>query len=189
MGGWDYTDCDRIFDLTPENRGALIRIMREHFVDSPWATSKVLATGRYDANGKMLQTPEVTAFRTWLDRWPNARLYCVFADVKTNFAGCAMGTPAFQQAVSNWINWWVNQLKQWNLQPNQLCLLLVDEPATAGQDRIIVEYARVIRKAQSGVSIQRFSLWTRWGRRVRAPGLQEGGFAGYVGRVPSPGGG
>jgi len=29
---------------------------------------------------------------------------------------------------------------------------------------------------------------SRWGRRVRAPGLQAGGFAGDVGRVPSPGG-
>ncbi len=36
---------------------------------------------------------------------------------------------------------------------------------------------------------QQFSLWTRRGRRVRAPGLQEGGFVGNVGRVPSPGGG
>ena len=33
------------------------------------------------------------------------------------------------------------------------------------------------------------SLWTRWGSRVRVPGLQEGGFVGDVGRVPSPGGG
>ena len=39
------------------------------------------------------------------------------------------------------------------------------------------------------VAAQQFSLWTRWGRRVRAPGLQAGGFAGDVGRVPSPGGG
>ena len=28
-----------------------------------------------------------------------------------------------------------------------------------------------------------------WERRVRVPGLQEGGFAGDVGWVPSPGGG
>ena len=35
---------------------------------------------------------------------------------------------------------------------------------------------------------QQFSLWTRLGRRVRAPGLQDGGFVGDVGRVPSPGG-
>jgi hypothetical protein len=37
--------------------------------------------------------------------------------------------------------------------------------------------------------VQQFSLWTIWGHRVRAPGLQEGAFAGYVGPVPSPGGG
>src|SRR2546428_2895023 len=35
---------------------------------------------------------------------------------------------------------------------------------------------------------QQFSLWTRLRRRVRAPGLQGGGFAEVVGRVPSPGG-
>ena len=159
LGGWDYTDCDYIYGLTPENRGALIRTLREHFVDSPWATSQVLATGQYDPSGRMIQPPDPTAFQTWLDRWPNARLYCVFADVNTNFAGLAMGTPAFQQAVSSWINWWVNQLKQWNVQPNQLCLLLVDEPNTAGQDRIIVEYARVIRKAQPGVVIWEDPAW------------------------------
>ena len=36
---------------------------------------------------------------------------------------------------------------------------------------------------------QQFSLWTRWGLRVRVPGLQEVGFARDVGRVLSPGGG
>ena len=35
---------------------------------------------------------------------------------------------------------------------------------------------------------QQFSLWTRLRRRVRAPGLQGGGFVEVVGRVPSPGG-
>ena len=40
-----------------------------------------------------------------------------------------------------------------------------------------------------GGAWQQFSLWRRWERRVRAPGLQDGGFAGDVGRVPSPGGG
>jgi hypothetical protein len=34
---------------------------------------------------------------------------------------------------------------------------------------------------------QQFSLWARWASRVRAPGLQDGGFTGDVGRVPSPG--
>ena len=39
---------------------------------------------------------------------------------------------------------------------------------------------------------QQFSLWTRWGRRVRSPGLQGGGVSVFrwdVGRVPHPAGG
>ena len=159
LGGWDYTDCDYIYGLTPENRDVLIRTLREHFVDSPWATSSVLATGQYDASGRMIQPPDPTAFRAWLGRWPNAGLYCVFANVRTNFAGLAMGTPAFQQAVGGWINWWVEQLKQWGIEPQQLCLLLVDEPNTAGQDQIIVEYARVIRQAQPRVVIWEDPAW------------------------------
>jgi hypothetical protein len=157
--GWDYTDGDHIYDLTPDNRAALIQAAREHFVDSPWATFRVLPTGKYDAQGQMIQPPDPAAFHAWLDRWPDARLYCVFANVKTNFAGFALGTPAFQQAVGDWINWWVNQLKQWQIKPSQLCLCLVDEPATAGQDRIIIEYAKVIRQVQPGVVIWEDPLW------------------------------
>ncbi|MDR3414065.1 MAG: discoidin domain-containing protein [Formivibrio sp.] len=159
LGGWDYTDTDYAFDLTPKNRDALIQTLREHFVDSPWATSQVLPTGKYDGNGRMIQPPDPAAFRKWLDRWPDARLYCVFANVKTNFAGFAMETPAFQQAVGNWINWWVKQLKQWQIKPSQLCMLLVDEPHSAEQDRTIIAYARVIRQAQPGVVIWEDPAW------------------------------
>lgn len=157
--GWDYTDRDHIYDLTSDNRAAIIRAEREHFVDSPWATSRVLPTGQYDARGRMLQPPDPAAFRAWLDRWPDARLYCVFANVQTNFAGFALGTPAFQQAVGDWINWWVKQLKQWQIKPGQLCLCLVDEPYTAKQDQLIIEYAKVIRQAQPGVVIWEDPIW------------------------------
>lgn len=159
LGGWDYADGDHTRDVTPDNRDALIRTLREHFVDSPWATAGVIPTGKYDQNGTMIQPPDPSAFHTWLDRWPHARLYCVFANVQSNFAGFAMGTPAFQQAVGAWINWWVDQLKQWEVAPQQLCLLLGDEPSTAGQDRIIVKYARVIRQAQPGVVIWEDPAW------------------------------
>jgi hypothetical protein len=35
---------------------------------------------------------------------------------------------------------------------------------------------------------QQFSLWTRWGRRVRAPGPQAGGFVGVQAGCPHPAG-
>ena len=42
LGGWDYTDSDA-YEVTPQNRTALIANLREHFVDSPWAQCGVLA--------------------------------------------------------------------------------------------------------------------------------------------------
>src|SRR5207249_7553901 len=45
-----------------------------------------------------------------------------------------------------------------------------------------------LRRQDRSLPNQQFSLRGKKGRRVRAPGLQGGGFAKVVGRVPSPGG-
>jgi hypothetical protein len=62
--------------------------------------------------------------------------------------------------------------------------------AASALGRRLVFVSRIVpHNGQSVASeVQQFSLWTRSGRRVRAPGLQAGGFVGDVGRVPSPGG-
>jgi hypothetical protein len=159
LGGWDYTDRERCYEVTPENRGAFIRHLREHFVDSPWAQSPVLAHGKHDRDGRMVQPPNPAEFRTWLDRWPGARNYLVFANVGESFVGFRMGSAAFTQAVADWITWWVGQLRQWNIQPGQLGLLLVDEPRAPEHDRIVIEYARIIRAAQPEVIIWEDPIW------------------------------
>ncbi|MCX5748859.1 MAG: DUF4091 domain-containing protein [Candidatus Saganbacteria bacterium] len=160
VSGWDYTDRERIYAVTPLNRGALVQQLCEHFVDSPWGTLKVLPTGKFDANGHMIQSPDPLAFYTWLQLWPNARNYLVFVNVKESFAGFQIGTPAFQQAVTDWINWWCSQLEQWDIKPNRLGLLLVDEPRTPEQDRIIIEYANIILAAQPEVIIWEDPSWS-----------------------------
>ncbi|MBI5394794.1 MAG: hypothetical protein HZA91_05795, partial [Verrucomicrobia bacterium] len=68
LGGWDYSDAPKGRDVTPENREAFIRILREHFVDSPWATGAVLP-----------YSLDTARFDEWLHLWPGARQYCVFA--------------------------------------------------------------------------------------------------------------
>jgi len=159
VSGFDYADPGGWNGVTPENRTAFIQHLREHFVDSPWATSTVLPLGEFDQNGRMIQPPSPAAFRAWLNSWPNARNYLVFTIAEENFAGFPMGTPAFQQAVSDWINWWVNQLKQWDIKPNQLGLLLVDEPNTLEKDQVVIEYAKVIRAIQPEVVIWENPIW------------------------------
>lgn len=159
LGGWDYTDADRHYQVTPQNRTALIRHLREHFVDTPWATRRVLAYGRYDKQGRMIEAPETIHFKKWLERWPGARNYFVFAAVGASFAGFPKGTPAFENAVAQWIAWWVEKIGTWGVRPGQLGLLLVDEPHAHEQDDTIIAYAKVIRKAAPGVVIWEDPTW------------------------------
>jgi DNA-binding Lrp family transcriptional regulator len=87
VGGWDYTDAVGR-DITPGNRDAVIRHLREHCVDSPWATAAVLP---YNL--------DTARFDEWLQMWPQARQYCVFASVGDTLNNAAMGTPEFEQQV------------------------------------------------------------------------------------------
>jgi len=161
LGGWDYTDADSRYEVTPANQAAFIRHLREHFVDSPWAGSRVLSHGKYDGQGNMIEEPDTEFFAKWVKRWPNAHNYYVFASVSNSFAGFKMGTAAFENAVGNWIRWWAKKLPQWNVRPNQLGLLLVDEPHAHEQDDTIIAYARVIRKAAPEVVIWEDPTWRR----------------------------
>lgn len=153
LGGWDYTDADRRYEITPENREQVIAHLREHFVDSPWGTSAVLPKGKYDSKGNLGQEPDTSRFDEWLRRWPGARQYCVFASVSDRFGDARMGTPAFEQRVMTWIRFWARHAKRRGLRPEQLAVLLVDEPRTPEQDEIILEWARAIRAAGTGVRI------------------------------------
>jgi hypothetical protein len=160
LGGWDYTDQETTYEATPANREALIRHLREHFVDTPWAQTMVMPPGKYDpVTGHMTEPPDPGGFRTWVNRWPNARNYFVFSNLGETFAGLPMGTPAFTQAVTEWINWWANQLHTMKIKPQQLGLLIVDEPREPQHDRIVIQYAKVIRAAQPGIVIFEDPIW------------------------------
>lgn len=151
LGGWDYTDQDKQYEITPENRSAVIAHLREHFVDSPWATSAVLPYGHYDGQGKLTTNPDTSTFDRWLQRWPAARQYCVFAAVSEELDGTPMGTSLFEKKAAAWIRFWTNHARQRGVKPGQLTLLLVDEPTEAKQDLVILAWAKAIRAADTGV--------------------------------------
>jgi len=159
LGGWDYTDRDHHYDVTVGNREALIEHLREHYVDTTWATSYVMPYGKYDEQGNMIEEPSTERFRKWVERWQGARRYHVFSSVGKRFAGFEMGTPPFKKAVAQWIDWWVKALAKWNIKPEQLSLLPVDEPHSHEQDKTIIEYARVIQEAQPEVVIWEDPAW------------------------------
>ena len=79
-----------------------------------------------------------------------------------------MGTSAFRKAVANWIGWWAKKLSQWHIRPEQLGLLLVDEPHSHEQDDTIIAYAEVIQKAAPEVVVWEDPTWREpWKARAK----------------------
>jgi hypothetical protein len=142
VGGWDYTDTDSHYGITPQNMDAVIKHLREHFVDSPWATSGVMPVNR-----------DTASFDRWLSRWPGAKGYYIFASVGGKFDGTEMGTPEFNQKVGDWIKFWADHAGKRGVDPKQIFLLLVDEPHDAKAEAVIIPWARAIQAAKTGVKI------------------------------------
>ncbi|MBI3920790.1 MAG: hypothetical protein HY318_05170, partial [Armatimonadetes bacterium] len=153
-GGWDYTDASEMYGVKPTNREMLIAHLQERFVDSPWGTSAVLPWGDprdYDAEGNLKKDLTTTNFDGWVDRWPNARRYCVFVSINTAIQGENMGTPRFNRIVGSWINFWVKHAATKGLKAEQLVLLLFDEPSRNQDDEIIATWVKTIRAVQPKV--------------------------------------
>ena len=154
LGGWDYTDQVGHHRLvTDRNRPALIRHLREHLVDSPWGLPWALPRGTHDAQGAMTAPPDTDHFDAWLELWPGAARYLVFAKVGTHFESWEMGTPEFATAVKAWVTFWAGQMEAKGLEPEQLSLLLVDEPREPAHDERILAWAKAIREAGTGVRV------------------------------------
>ena len=78
----------------------------------------------------------------------------MFENVGNQFAGSPINTPLFGKKVGAWITFWVKHLKQKGLKPEQLAILLADEPSESKpQDELILAWAKPIRAANTGVKI------------------------------------
>ena len=154
VGGWDYTHGKADYYRAPGNFAANQALMREMYVDSPWAGSAVFPKGAaFDAAGR-LQNEEALDFAlwdAWVTKWSGARNYCVFFSVGASFSGEKMGTPRFNAMVGSWLGAWVRHMEKQGLKARQLVILLVDEPHELSQDEVIVNWATAVRAANLGV--------------------------------------
>ncbi len=153
LGGWDYTNRVGTHGVAISNREKIVAHLREHFVDSPWATSSVWPSGTFNEYGGFESRPDASNLDEWLKLWPDARQYCIAMGVKDQFAGSKMGSPEFEKKVGIWIAFWAEQITKRGLRPEQFHLLLVDEPRRAQQDEIIKQWAKAIRSAKTGIRI------------------------------------
>ena len=160
LGGWSYTDAVGSYGITSKNRDALIKTLREHNVNAPWATGAVMPTGIFDAAGKLAEPPDTNPFDAFVALWPGARHYMVFlgrggsGGTVPEFAGSNVGTPLFQTKVANWIRFWGDHFRAIGLKPEQVGLLIVDEPDSEASYNTLAAYAQVINRVEP-----RITLW------------------------------
>ncbi len=153
IGGWDYTNVDSIYGLTPENVGPLIEHLKSRHVDSPWATSTALAFGTFDNFGRMVSEPKTDNFDRWISRWPAARRYMVFLNVKDTIGSIPSRSSAFETAVKAWLEFWVTHAKRLGIPPEKLFILLVDEPQDSDSAARFIAWSRGIRRAGTGIKL------------------------------------
>ena len=153
MGGWDYTNVVGQREVTEKNRAALVSMLREYFVDSPWAVNAAMPHGKYDATGAMNAPPDTANLDAWRQLWPDARQYCVFAAVSDKLEQWPMGTPEFDRAVGDWAKFWAQYMRGAGLDPAQLMVLLVDETSNAQMDAVITAWAKAIHASGAGILV------------------------------------
>ena len=154
VGGWDYVQGKADYYRAPGNLEANLALMRDLYVDSPWATSAVFPQGaKFDGDGSLLNESalDFSEWDAWVTRWHGAREYCVFFGVEASFNGEKMGTPRFNAMVGAWLGAWTRHLKAQGLSSDQLVILLVDEPHELKQDAVIVAWASAVRAAKLDV--------------------------------------
>ncbi|HUT33933.1 MAG TPA: hypothetical protein VNE39_10650 [Planctomycetota bacterium] len=159
LGGWSYTNEERMYGVTPQNREALVKLLREHHVNAPWATRRALPDGKYDGEGDLVEPPDTANLDAWVRLWPGARQHMVFVaigdygSVRSAFAGSEAGTPLFTRKVGAWIRFWADHMRKTGLKPGQLGLLLVDEPNRKEQYDATVAWTRAIKAAEPDVLV------------------------------------
>ncbi len=160
---WDYTNTSYA-GLTPQNRASALALMRSHYVDTTWATGAALPRPEavdFDANNNLKTKPDFTNFDQWVALWPDARHYFVYPAVGDTFAGTKMGTPEFNARVGSWVKVLSAHMKDLGKKPQQLGLLLVDEPHTDAQDAIIAAWAKAINAAAPELTLFEDPIWLR----------------------------
>ena len=159
LGAWSYTNAIDGRRITHENREALVRHLKEHYVNAPWATRAIVPFGEYDAEGNLTKEPDTAAFDAFVQLWPGARHYMVYVAmgdygrVNESFLGAKLGTPLFEAKVANWIRFWAGHMRTMGLKPAQLGLLIVDEPHDKKWYDAIVAYAKVINRVEPEVTL------------------------------------
>lgn len=149
VGGWDYTNTMGRYYGTPDNLENTIAIMRDTYVDSPWATNAVMPGGaKYDKEGHLTNPKELdfSEWNKWTKMWAGSRKYCVFWAIGSKFHGVPPTDPRFNNMITEYINAWMAYVKSTGFNPKDVVVLLFDEPHSPEDAKHVIEWSRPIKE-------------------------------------------
>lgn len=153
LGMWDYS-CSLNYDLTEGNVAAAIANMRAHFVDTPWNDASCVPWPQgFDAEGNLVGRLDWSRFDGWVAEWADARNYAVFLAVGKSVGGVNIDDPRFPKAVGEWMHAWAHHLRELQIEPSRLMLLLVDEPHSQEPADVITAWANAINAAEPDIVV------------------------------------
>ncbi len=162
LGGWDNTDMEESLGLTLHNRDQFVAHLRSHYVDAPWGTAHSMWPKPVPTD-PMQRQDYYRLFDGWVARWqdqtdrpalPVARKYYIhMMDTGATFDGYPAGSPQFDAAIGQWIRDWADHWQSLGMDPNQIALLIADEPDEPKEYERITAWGSAIRAAGTGAQV------------------------------------
>lgn len=165
VGGWEYMVQEKTsrYGVTPAISNAMRLLLQDYHVDLPWGLPNLFGKGKFNEQHEYTPEgePKTEDFDEWVRLWPNAHRYNI------NIAAYRKdGEPAidgyfykddpegFEKRVANWLRFWRDHVVKIGLKPEQVSLLIVDEPGLHGtpysQDEAVLRWSNAIAKANMG---------------------------------------
>lgn len=159
IGGWDYPVADS-YQVTRDNLKEYVRLLNQYGVNTTWSRD-VLPSGRYDNHGKLVSPPTREPMEKWIDKFPNAKLYCTVLSFSFS-----PQDPNRQKKLAAWAKDWSTYLQSRDINPERIAILIRDEPTKVEELKTILEVGRAIKRGEP-----RFKIWNdiHWADPTTAP--------------------
>ena len=166
-GGYDYLHKpEGSYAITAENRAAFLQYAKSVGQNAPWAYSDVINDFTVGPGGEITLNTE--KFDYWLSLYPDARAYFIYISQEwrnSRWSGtwrdCKLGLPEFEKLVANWIHAWEQYWLSKGIQPNQIYILIADEPSADMETTALVHWGRALNKASSQIRVTEDPLFMR----------------------------
>ena len=156
LGGWDYS-VHRNDMVTDDNVDQYVATLKEYGLNVPWESGG-LALGTYDGSGNQITPPYRGEVDQLLTYYPNMPGYA--------FASGALQLIS-DAAIVTWAQDWASYLQGKGVSPEQVMILIQDEPHTEAQ---LNEILRVSLAVKQGAN---FKIWNdiHYADPTAAPGV------------------